>query len=92
MPVREQITLRRRLAVDRLDLMHFRCNTAPVSLSQPYLVTLHNTIQLDSDQRCRGLSGPFLPGIGYERRKLVAAHPARAKEYEGTVADLRRTA
>ncbi len=47
MPYREQIALRRQIARDRLDLAHFMCNTAPLHMSIPYVVTLHDTIQVD---------------------------------------------
>lgn len=46
MPVREQIFLRRQIQRDRPDFMHFLCNTAPVGINRPYVVTLHDVIQL----------------------------------------------
>ncbi|MCB9159876.1 MAG: glycosyltransferase family 4 protein [Caldilineaceae bacterium] len=46
MPWREQIGLRRHLARDGVQLVHFPCNTATVGLALPYVVTLHDTIQL----------------------------------------------
>jgi len=46
MPLREQVLLRRRIAVDRLDLVHFLCNTATIGLRTRHVVTLHDTIQL----------------------------------------------
>ena len=46
MPWREQIGLRRQLARDGVHLFHFPCNTAAVGLALPYVVTLHDTIQL----------------------------------------------
>lgn len=46
LPFREQISLRQQIARDRLDLVHFLCNTAPVNLSQPHILTLHDTIQV----------------------------------------------
>lgn len=46
MPLREQIFLRRQLVADKVDLVHFLCNTATIKLPLPYLVTLHDTIQV----------------------------------------------
>jgi len=46
LPFREQITLRRRIAGDKVDLIHFLCNTAPVKVSGKFVVTLHDTIQV----------------------------------------------
>jgi glycosyltransferase involved in cell wall biosynthesis len=46
MPIREQYLLRQRIAKDKPDLVHFPCNTAPVGLRVPYVLTLHDVIQL----------------------------------------------
>jgi glycosyltransferase involved in cell wall biosynthesis len=46
MPIREQVTLRRHIYRDRLDLMHFLCNTAPVGVGGKFVVTIHDTIQV----------------------------------------------
>lgn len=46
MPWREQLGLRRQLARDGVQLCHFPCNTAAIGLSVPYVMTLHDTIQL----------------------------------------------
>ena len=46
MPYREQVTLRRSIARDKLDIVHFLCNTAPVKVTEKYVVTLHDIIQL----------------------------------------------
>jgi glycosyltransferase involved in cell wall biosynthesis len=48
MPVREQFSLRKSISKDKLDVVHFLCNTAPVGISEKYVVTLHDTIQLTS--------------------------------------------
>lgn len=50
MPVREQISLRRAIGKDQLSLVHFLCNTAPVGMSGKYVVTLHDTIQIEGVQ------------------------------------------
>jgi len=46
MPWREQVMLRRRIVQDNLDVVHFLCNTAPIHLQHPFVVTLHDTIQV----------------------------------------------
>ncbi|MFN3980312.1 MAG: glycosyltransferase family 4 protein [Caldilinea sp.] len=46
MPWREQVRLRWQISQDRLDLVHFLCNTAPVGLPNHYVITLHDTIQV----------------------------------------------
>lgn len=45
-PLREQVKLRRHISRDKLDLVHFLCNTAPVNIKKPYIITLHDTIQV----------------------------------------------
>ncbi|MEZ5317439.1 MAG: glycosyltransferase family 1 protein [Vicinamibacterales bacterium] len=55
-PWREQVSLRRQVARDRLDLMHFPCNTATVGIGVPFVLTLHDTIQL--------AARPVAPGVG----------------------------
>jgi glycosyltransferase involved in cell wall biosynthesis len=69
MPLREQVLLRRRIAQDKLDLVHFLCNTAPVALHHPYVVTLHDTIQVAEQQ-------PFTVGrpLAEQKRWLVTAY------------------
>jgi glycosyltransferase involved in cell wall biosynthesis len=46
MPFREQITLRRKIHRDKLDIVHFLCNTASVGVKGKFVVTLHDTIQV----------------------------------------------
>ena len=46
MPVREQLFLRKQIKNDRVDVVHFLCNTATANLNRPYIITLHDTIQL----------------------------------------------
>lgn len=48
MPWREQILLPRRIADDRLDVVHFLCNTGPWRCSVPSVLTLHDVIQLEA--------------------------------------------
>jgi len=47
-PFREQIGLRQQMAWDRLDIVHFLCNTAPVHYSRNFVLTLHDTFQLNA--------------------------------------------
>lgn len=54
MPWREQIWLRRHIERDRLDLVHFLCNTGAVNLGIRSVVTLHDTIPLTSPQGAHG--------------------------------------
>lgn len=49
--VREQIQLRRAIRRDRPDVIHFLCNTAPVNFDMPYILTLHDTIQVTVTNR-----------------------------------------
>ena len=63
MPVREQIGLSRTIANDRLDMVHFLCNTAPIGLSMRFVVTLHDTIQVTHQQPFR-----LMQGLGYQKR------------------------
>ncbi len=51
MPLREQFGLRSQLKRDGIDLFHFPCNTATIALSVPYVVTLHDTIQVTAQGR-----------------------------------------
>jgi glycosyltransferase involved in cell wall biosynthesis len=51
MPMREQLFLRRQIRKDRLDIVHFLCNTATTNLPGPFVLTLHDTIQLTTTPR-----------------------------------------
>jgi glycosyltransferase involved in cell wall biosynthesis len=46
MPVREQFGLPKRIAQDRIDLMHFPCLTASLKSRCPFILALHDTIWL----------------------------------------------
>ena len=48
MPYREQVALRRQIARDDPDLIHFLSNTATVNLNRNYVLTLHDTIQVSN--------------------------------------------
>jgi glycosyltransferase involved in cell wall biosynthesis len=65
MPVREQITLRGLFAKDKLDIVHFLCNTAPIRMKEKYIVTLHDIIQVTNSQ-------PFRIGRSLPNPKLWA--------------------
>jgi glycosyltransferase involved in cell wall biosynthesis len=53
MPFREQVMLRRCLAEDKPDVVHFLCNTAQLGAPCKTVVTLHDTIQLTDAQGIR---------------------------------------
>lgn len=46
MVFREQVLLKKKIARDQLDLVHFLCNTSPSHMKGRYVVTLHDTIQI----------------------------------------------
>jgi len=60
MPVREQLLLREQFNKDRLDIVHFLCNTATVKFPNPYVVTLHDTIQIETKNKFKLLRRPSL--------------------------------
>ena len=57
MPIREQITLRRQIALDKLDIIHFLCNTAPINLSDKFVLSLLDVIQVKSPQNFPNVRG-----------------------------------
>jgi len=48
MPIREQIGLPRHIMRDRIDVMHFPCLTATLTSRCPFVLTLHDTMWLNS--------------------------------------------
>lgn len=48
MSIREQISLLKHIAQDRIDLMHFPCLTAALKSRCPFVLSLHDTIWLTS--------------------------------------------
>ena len=50
MPYREQVELQQHIRKDRLDLIHFLCNSAPVNTTQNYVITLHDIIQISNSE------------------------------------------
>jgi glycosyltransferase involved in cell wall biosynthesis len=69
MPAREQIVLRRRIAEDNVDIVHFLCNTAPVGVPGEFVVTLHDTIQLTNPQTFR-----YATGLSAYKRWAISAY------------------
>jgi glycosyltransferase involved in cell wall biosynthesis len=69
MPAREQIILRRRIAQEDLDIVHFLCNTAPVGVAGKFVVTLHDTIQLTNPQTFR-----YVTGLSAYKRWAISAY------------------
>ncbi len=50
LPFREQVLLRRQIAEDKLDIVHFLCNTAPVSVPNKFILSLLDVIQVKTPQ------------------------------------------
>ena len=70
MPLREQVKLRRQIRRDRpLDTIHFLCNTAPAGLAQNYVVTLHDTIQIEP-----GPPAGAAPGANSLKRWAISSY------------------
>jgi len=57
MPIREQITLRRQISRDKLDIVHFLCNTSPVNISEKFVLSLLDIIQVKSPQNVPNANG-----------------------------------
>ena len=51
MPFREQFLLRRIIAKDKLDIVHFLCNTAPINIPGKYVLSLLDVIQVTDPQK-----------------------------------------
>jgi glycosyltransferase involved in cell wall biosynthesis len=79
MPVREQIALRGYIAKDKLDVVHFLCNTAPIAMKEKYIVTLHDTIQINPGVSLRSVrSFAVLKRWvinAYSKQSILAAAP-----------------
>lgn len=71
MPLREQFSLRRAIARDRPDVTHFLCNTAPIAVRGAHVITLHDTIQLES-------SGATAQGVGAWKRRAITEYSKQA--------------
>ena len=64
MPWREQVVLARQVAQDRIDLLHSPCLSAPLRLTCPSVVTIHDMIWFFPEKFSRG-------NIWSVRRKLM---------------------
>jgi hypothetical protein len=69
MPIREQVGLRRCIAQDSIDVMHFPCNTALLRPSGKFVVTLHDIIQLTNPQNF-----DYTKGLAAYRRWAISAY------------------
>ncbi|MGE3841718.1 MAG: glycosyltransferase family 4 protein [Vicinamibacterales bacterium] len=69
MPWREQVALPRMLRHDRIVLAHFLCNTAPLACPTPYVLTLHDTIQVTER-----VPAHWSSGLSGQVRRAVAAY------------------
>ena len=49
MPLREQIFLKKQIVTDQVDVVHYLCNTASTGVTKKTIVTLHDIIQVVSD-------------------------------------------
>jgi glycosyltransferase involved in cell wall biosynthesis len=67
--VREQIQLRQAIRRDQPDIVHFLCNTATVGIDTPYVITLHDTIQITDAE-------PFSLALdlGQHKRSAISAY------------------
>jgi glycosyltransferase involved in cell wall biosynthesis len=75
MPLREQLFLRNQIKKDRLDVVHFLCNTATTKLPGPFVITLHDTIQLTSTP-----GFDLKKGYGANKRAVINAYSKWAIE------------
>lgn len=64
--IREQLMLPFAMCIDKVDVAHFPCNTAPVCLRRRMAITIHDTIPLQ-DRRLYGN-----PELSWRRRALAA--------------------
>jgi glycosyltransferase involved in cell wall biosynthesis len=63
--IREQMLLPRRLAYDQVDLVHFPCATAAILAPCPFIVTIHDAIELWETPRLPNFWSPeFLKRLG----------------------------
>lgn len=69
MPLREQVLLRRQIARDNLDVVHFLCNTAPVAMPKNSILSLLDVIQVKTPQNF-----PTTKGIEAYRRWAISAY------------------
>jgi glycosyltransferase involved in cell wall biosynthesis len=79
--MREQVMLPRRMKHDRLDLAHFLCNTAPISLPCKSVITIHDIIPCKL--RCR--SGSLKDTLLLNYWKQTIPHGARKADHIITV-------
>lgn len=56
MMFREQVLLPRVVSTDKVELLHSLCNTAPIFLSTKRIVTLHDTIQIETPGKLEHIS------------------------------------
>ena len=52
--IREQLILPSKVIIKKLDIFHSLCNTGPIFLNKPSIVTIHDVIQLKTPQILRG--------------------------------------
>ncbi len=69
MPIREQFLLKRHIAQDNLDVVHFLCNTAPVPMPKRSILSLLDVIQVKTPQNF-----PTSTGLEDYRRWAISAY------------------
>jgi glycosyltransferase involved in cell wall biosynthesis len=68
MPFREQVLLPIETGKDKIDILHSLCNTAPVRVSARKVITLHDTIQVTTENPIRGVRS----SAGFKEWALMA--------------------
>jgi len=72
MMFREQMLLPRIVSADKVELFHSLCNTAPVFLSTKRVVTLHDTIQIETSGKLGQISNIKAWGItAYSKWSII---------------------
>jgi len=76
---REQVSLARRTALDRLDLLHSPAQTAPLLARCPLVVTIHDTFSLTRDARRGAPASVRARLLAHYLRRVGGAAARRAR-------------
>jgi glycosyltransferase involved in cell wall biosynthesis len=82
----EQIKLKRAVKAERIDLLHCTANTAPLSISVPLIVTVHDIIYLENID----FKGTTYQNLGNLYRRYVVPKVARRADLLLTVSEFER--
>jgi glycosyltransferase involved in cell wall biosynthesis len=86
MMFREQVLLPRIVSIDKVDLLHSLCNTAPIFLYTKRVVTLHDTIQIEASGKLGHISNIKAWGItAYSKWSIIRS--LHKSNYVITVSD-----